>query len=76
MTRLADLCGTWRGVLAHKRIGEQLDPDCRELLSARRRRYRRTRVLNQAGELLAQRPDLADFPSAITRLAAGLLENT
>ena len=61
MTRLADLCGTRRGVNAHRKIGEPPCPLCAEVKSA--------------AALLARRPDLTDIDTPITRLIAGYVES-
>jgi hypothetical protein len=61
VTRLADLCGTRRGVKAHRTIGEPPCPLCAEVKSA--------------AALLARRPDLIDLGTPITRLVAGFVES-
>lgn len=75
MTRLADLCGTWRGVKAHRQIGEPCCPPCADVLAARRRGYRHDRVVKRGIALLARRPDLADMAAPVSRLIAGHAEN-
>lgn len=75
MTRLADLCGTWRGVTAHRRLGEHLCDDCADVLAARRRGYRRNRLVKRGVAVLADRPDLADLGTPVTRLITGFGEN-
>lgn len=75
MTRLADLCGTWRGVKAHRKIGEPCCPPCAEIKAARARDYRRERYVKGGISVLARRPDLADLKTPVTRLIAGHAEN-
>lgn len=74
MTRLADLCGTWRGVKAHRRLGEPCCDQCAVVKAARAREYRRVRAIRAAADLVAWRTELADLPTPGARLAASVIE--
>ena len=75
MTRLPDLCGTPRGVNAHRKIGEPCCPPCAEIKAARARTYRRSRYLKGGIALLARHPNLATLETPVTRIIAGHAEN-